>query len=67
MLSITECFAQWGKYRNEYGIADYLRCAAMSAVDAGYDRGAYLAEASRREYKTATAARCWAYVQNQGK
>lgn len=66
-LTISECFGQWDKYRAEYGIADYLRCAAMSAFDAGHPRGAYLDEAVRREYKKSTAARCWAYIRNEGK
>lgn len=67
MISIAECFAQWDKYRAEYGIADYLRCAAMSAIDAGHGREAYRVEAVTREFNLKTADRCWAYVRNEGK
>lgn len=67
MITIAECFSQWEKYRAEYGTADFLRCSAMSAIDARHDRAAYLTEAARLGFKTATASRCWSFVKAQDK
>lgn len=59
---LAVCFSQWDKYRAAYGVADYLRCAAMSAIDAKHTRKDYLAHAVAVGCRLATAERCWAFV-----
>lgn len=66
MTTIQEAFTQWDKYRSEYGLADYLRCAAMSCIETGLARAAYLEEAERLGFNKSTASRCWSFVASQG-
>lgn len=62
-MTLHECFSQWDHHRPEYGVADYLRCAAMSAMESGHDdRGLFVKEAAARGCHRATASRCWYFV-----
>lgn len=58
-------FDSWDKYRDCYGIADYLRCCAMEAQEEGLSRHEYLEEAEKRGYNKSTAATCWSCVRRQ--
>lgn len=62
---IAAIFDSWEDHRAEYGIADYLRCCAMEALDEGLSRQVYLGEAEKRGYNKSTAATCWAFVRRQ--
>lgn len=62
---IAAIFDSWEHYRAEYGIADYLRCVAMSAQELGLPRADYVAEAVKRGYNRSTASTCWAFVRRQ--
>lgn len=62
-MQLAAIFDDWtGHFSGGHGIADDLRCAAVEAQEYDYTRAAYIAEAVRRGYNEATAARCWAFV-----
>lgn len=62
---MADLFDSWEHHRAEYGIADYLRCVAMSAQELGLPRADYVAEAVKRGFNANTAGTCWAFVGRQ--
>lgn len=64
-MTVSDVYMDWHKDLAEYGIADYLRCVAMSCQELRLPRSAYLAEAVKRGFNKSTAGTCWAYVGRQ--